>query len=412
MRLNTVVRRLLGVTHLFVRDIRLAKKGLVVSVRPSWRKPRCGECGRVSPGYDIVPVRQWRHLALGRMMFWLEYTPRRVSCARCGIRVEKVPWAAHNSRFTLDFEELVAYLAQRMDKTAVSTLLGINWRTVGRIIVTVVNERLDPARLDHLRTIGIDEISFRRGHEYVTVVVDHERTRVVWTGDGKSGDTLRQFFDQLGPERTADLRQASVDLSAAYITAIRERAPQAELTYDRFHVQRLASDAVDEVRRAEVRAAGDTEMAAFVKKSRWALLKNPWNLSRTEGEKLREVQRHNCRLYRAYLLKETLAKALDYVQPRRADKALREWINWASHSRLAPFRRAAATVKSHLPGILSYISSRLTNGIVEGLNNKIRLITRRAFGFHSASPLRAMIDLCCGGITLHPPLPGQPTLST
>jgi len=178
--------------------------------------------------------------------------------------------------------------------------------------------------------------------------------------------------------------------------------------FDRFHVQRLASDALDKVRRAQLREIRGTDEGTELFKSRFALLKNPWNLNRKEKQKLNELQRTNAKIYRAYLLKETLAKAkaLDYRQPWRAERALREWLAWASRSKLKPFVQTARTIRKYFDGIVAYIQNRLTNGIVEGFNNKLRMIARRAFGFHSPPPLIAMLYLCCGGITLDPSLPG------
>jgi transposase len=423
VRIQKVVRKLLGVEEILVKDISFDDKlGLVLDVKPRWQKGRCGKCNKKGcPGYDtprrltedgdyVQRPRWWRHLSLGRVSIWLRYTLRRVECPVHGVVTEAVPWANHESRFTKEFEELTAYLAQQMDKTAVCTLMGINWRTVGTIIERIVKTRLDPKRLENLYVIGIDEISFRRQHEYVTVVVDHAKHRVVWTGKGKSADTLKHFFAELGEERSKQITNATLDMSAAFISAVRECAPQATLNFDRFHVQKLANEALDEVRRAEVREA-DGEAASFIKKSRWALLKNPWNLTRKQGQKLREIQQNNQRLYRGYLLKESLAKVLDYRQPGRAATALDEWLAWARRSQLAPFVKLAGTIAKHADGILSYVKTRLTNGVVEGLNNHIRLITRRAFGFHSAGALESMIQLCCGGIVLNPPLP-TPTSST
>jgi transposase len=417
VRITSVVRKLLGVEQLLVENVSFDDvRSLVLDVKPTWHKPRCGVCGKKGcPGYDTparltaegeyvrVP-RWWRHLSLGRTCIWLRYTLRRVECPEHGVVTEAVPWANHEARFTSEFEELTAYLAQQMDKTAVCTLMGINWRTVGTIIARIVKTRLDPKRLENLYVIGVDEISYRRQHEYVTVVVDHAKHRVVWTGEGKGADTLKRFFDELGKERSKRITDVTLDLSAAYIAAVRDRAPQARLNFDRFHVQALANDALDEVRRAEVRESVG-EAASFIKKARWALLKNPWNLTRKQGQKLREIQQNNRRLYRAYLLKESLAKALDYLQPARAEAALTDWLAWARRSRLKPFVKFAKTVAKHSAGILAYVETRLTNGLTEGLNNIIRLITRRAFGFHSAAALEAMIQLCCGGLVLHPPLP-------
>jgi len=405
MRLTTVVRKLLGVTEIYALDVRWETCGLVIQVRPRWRTARCGECGKPAPSYDVRPRRLWRHLALGRVPFLLEYPPRRVDCPTCGVVTERVPWARLRSWFTKEFEEMTAYLAQRMDRTAVTRLMGTTWRTVTEIARRVVQERLDPARLKNLYRIGVDEISFRRRHEYVTVVVDHASHRVVWTGEGKSGATLDRFFDELGEDGIQRLESVTMDMSQAYISCVTQRAPKALLIFDRFHVQRLAGDAVDEVRRAQMRALAGTPEGKAIKSSRYALLKNPWNLTLRDHERLAMVKKHNGPLFRAYMLKEALAYVLDRAQQWRARRLLWEWIRWARRSRLAPFITLAQTIQRHLDGILAYVSTRLTNGPIEGLNNKTRLVVRRAFGLHSAEAVGAMIMLCCGGIELDPPLP-------
>lgn len=407
MRMTTLLRRLLGVTKTFVEGALMRRDGtLAVVVRPSWRRSRCGECGRKAPRYDRRPDRGWLHVPWGRTPVELVYAPWRVACARCGVRVEQVPWAQTKSRFTRELEELAAYLSQITDRTQVHRMLGIAWATVGSMVERVVERRLDPGRLEGLRRIGIDEFSYKKRHQYVTVVVDHDRQRVVWAGPGRSAEALAPFLELLGPEGCQALELVTIDLSAAYSKAVREGLPKAEIVYDRFHVQRLASDALDEVRRSLVRElADDPEEARAVKRTRFVLLKNPWNLTRSQRLKLSEVQQSNQRLYRAYLLKETLAQALDYRQSWRAERALRQWLAWASRSRLRPFVRAARTIRKHFSGILAYIRTRLTNGLVEGLNAKIRVIARRAYGFHSHQALIAMVFLNCGGIQLDPPLP-------
>lgn len=406
MRATTLLRRLLGIAGLMVGQVVVMVTGdLHVEVKPRWRRPRCGGCGRIGPGYDRKPLRRWRHLGLGRTGVYLGCEPRRVNCPQCGIRTEQVPWAAADSRFTWDFEELVAYLAQITDKTKVTELTGIAWETVGSIVERVVARRLAPDRLDGLRCIGVDEFSYRKRHHYLTVVVDHDRRRVVWAAEGRSGDVLAAFFAELGPARCAAIETVTMDMAAGYRRAVENCLPKAEIVYDRFHVQRLASDALDKVRRELVREIEDTEEARVIKNSRYALLKNPWNLRPVEHEKLSSIQRTNRRLYRAYLLKEALADALDYRQVGRARPALKDWIAWAFRSRLKPFVRAARTIRKHFDGILAYVRTRLTNGFTEGTNNKLRLVARRAFGFHSPQPLIAMLFLTCGGIQLDPPLP-------
>jgi transposase len=399
------LRRLLAVKGLTVCGAGFEPRGFVVDVKPCWRKGRCGLCGRPSPGYDQQKSRYWRHLAMGRTPFWLRYAPRRVTCREHGQVVEKVPWAAHDAYFTRDFDQMVAWLAQRMDKSAVCRLMTINWRTVGTVITRVVQERLNPCRLEHLSIIGVDELAYRQNHRYLTVVVDHINSRVVWMGEGKGEETLKGFFDELRPERTSKLSHVTMDLSAPYNNVVTERAPQAEKVFDRFHIQKLANEAVDTIRRDEMHKVVGTEQAAAIKRSRWALLKSPWNLTVSQGGKLHEVQRSNRRLYRAYLLKESLARGMDYRQCKRAAEHFKGWRQWASHSKLKPFVRLSGTIRRHIEGILAYVKTRLNNGLAEGINNKIRLIIRRAYGFRSVEALKSMILLCCGGIELNPPLP-------
>jgi transposase len=397
---------LLCVISLVVVSFRWEEKDLVVTVRPQWRRPRCSRCHRRAPGYDGAgEPRRWRALPWGPVVVWLECVLRRVDCPECGVRVERVPWAEPGSRFTADFEEMAAYLAQLTDKTAVSKLLGLSWRAVGHVIERVVSDRLEPDRLDGLRRIGIDEFSYRRGQTYLTIIVDHDRQRVVWAAPGRGAATLQAFFAELGPERVALIKLVSVDMAGGYLKALREQAPHVQIIFDRFHVQRLASDAVDQVRRGLWRDHRRDEQGRALKRSRWALLRRPWNRTDRDDDKLYEVQRTNKPLYRAHLLNATLADALDHREAAEARHALRAWLAWASRCRLKPFLRVARTIRRHMDGILAYVDERLTNGIVEGFNNRLRMVCRRAFGFHSERPVIGMLFLCCGGIPLYPPLP-------
>ena len=336
------------------------------------------------------------------MRFWLRYDIRRVSCPRCGVRVEWVPWAEPGSWFTREFEDHTAYLVQRTDKSTVKRLMRIGWDTIGTILRRVVARHGREDRLEGLRRIGIDELSYRRHHEYVTVVIDHDRAEVVWVGEGKSAETLGRFFDELGPERTAKLEAVTIDMSGSYIKAVSEASPQAQIIFDRFHVQRLAHDAVDEVRREQVREANDAATKKLFKGTRWSLLKNPWNLTSAEQGKLADLQRDNAPIYRAYLLKEALLDVLDRSQVNVARHKLEEWLAWAARSRLKPFVKLGRTVRRHIDGILAYVRSGLSNGRTEGLNGKARVLTRRAYGFHSAGSLAAMLFLCCSDIVLGP----------
>jgi transposase len=402
MRATTVLRVLLAFQSTIVESFEFDPEGIIVDVRPTWRIGRCSDCARKAPAYD-KRVRTWRHLDLAGIKCSLRYALRRVSCPHCGVCVESVPWAESGSRFTLPFEMHAAYLAQKNDKTTVTKLMRIAWVTVGKIIQRVVRrQRGDKDPLDDLRLIGIDELSYRRHHQYVTVVVNHETGKIVWAAEGKSAKTLSEFFKALGEARCAKLEAVTIDMSGAYIKAVSEASPEAKIIFDRFHVQRLAHDAVDQVRRDEVREAITPEEKKGLKNTRWALLKGPWNLTQSQGDKLVDLQRTNARIYRAYLLKEALGGVFSCFTVHGANRKLDEWLGWASRSRLAPFVKLAKTIRKHRDGIVEYVRDGLNNGRVEGTNGKARTITRRSYGFHSASSLIAMLFLCCGGIHAHP----------
>ena len=402
MRATTLLGEIFGLKQTRILEATFDDLGLVIDVAPSTRVPYCSSCERrVRVVHDRYEGRRWRHLDLAALRVWLRYTIRRVDCPRCGVVVELVPWAENQSWFTYEFEEQVAYLAQRADKTTLSKLMRISWNTVGAIIQRVLPRHRSADPLEGLTHIGVDELSYRRHHEYVTVIVDHVRGGVVWAHPGKNAETLNAFFEELGKERCAQLEAVTLDMSGAYLKAVTEASPQARVIFDRFHVQRLAHDALDEVRRQEVREA-EPEDRGELKNTRFALHKNPWNLSTLEAAKVAEVQKANLPLYRAYMLKETLAAILDGRQVNVARKKLLEWIDWAARSRLLPFRKLARTLRAHLEGILAYVATGLSNGRTEGLNGKIRTITRRSYGFHSAHSLIALIFLCCSGINLRP----------
>lgn len=402
MRATTVFRNILQFPSTTVWAVDFGPHGLVAQVAPTTKIPRCSGCGCRCPHRYDARVRSWRHLDACGMPVEVRYVLRRVKCPRCGVVVEMVPWAESASGFTRDFEEHTAYLAQGTDRTTVASTMRIAWHTVGAIIHRVMGRRRDPKLLDGLVHIGIDELSYLRHHKYVTTVVDHERQRVVWASTGKSAATLDKFFDELGPERTAKIQSATMDMSGAFTKGVTMRAPGALIIYDKFHVLRLAQDAVDQVRRSEVRRLEDAGDRKTLKKVRWPLLKNEWNLTRVEKERLASLQRTNRKLYRAYLLKSALADTLAGCQIHVARTKLLEWISWASRSRLAPFKRVAATIKKHFAGVLAIVDTGFNNGRVEGLNGKIRVLTRRAYGFHSAPALISLIFLCCSGIDLHP----------
>ena len=305
---------------------------------------------------------------------------------------------------TRDFKDTVAWLAQQMAFTPITRLLRVGWRTVGAIVERVSAERLDDARLEGLVCIGVDEISYRRHHRYLTTVADHASGAIVWCSPGRNSATLQAFFAELG-DRRESIRAVSIDMSGEYQRAIRAAVPDAEICFDPFHVVRLAARAVDRVRRDEWNAheRSHTPHGRWIKSTRWSLLKAPEHQTIRQLATLAEVQRENHRLYRAFLLREELRLLYHLPDPALAPAHLDAWLAWATRSRLKPFVRLARTFKAHRDGILAAIRLGLSNGRLEGLNSKIRLISHRAFGFHSAEPLIALVYLCCSGVTVDLP---------
>ena len=406
MRMTTLLKKLLGIQHLLVTGSALEDGALVIEVRPSWRAPRCSGCKKRRGRYDTLPPRRWRHLDFGGVRVYIRYGLRRVSCCVCGVVAEAVPWCDNTTaRFTTPFEEAVGFLVQRCDQTSVQEMFRIAWVTVGQIVERVMQRHRPDDPLDGLMAIGIDELSYRKGHQYVTTVTDQLSGRIVWAAEGKNAATLTSFFAELGAARRAAIAVVTMDMSAAYITVVTQQVPHAQIVFDRFHVQQLVNEALDETRREEWRRLRtvDEQHAKKVKGLRWSLLKNPWNLTPTQSQRLSTLQQDNGRLYRAYLLKETFAGILDRHQPNVVTDRLNEWLSWASRSRLPEFVKVTRTIRGHLSDIVAYIRWGVTNGIVEGLHNKVRVITRRAYGFHSASALIGMIMLCCTNIRLRPP---------
>lgn len=407
MRAQTIFNKLVSLQGAFVRNVTFRcereEPTILVDVIRRARLHRCPSCDFRTPAtYDQHP-RTWRHLSLGKWRVLLSCTLHRIKCPDHGVLNEAVPWAAAGSLFTLDFETLVAWLAREMNKTAVAALAKISWPTVGTIIRRFVERNIDKKRLDDLFVIGVDEVSYRKGHKYITVVANHVSGAPVWMAEGRTQEVLGTFFDELGKERGEKLATVSMDMAAPYIAGVRDRVPKARIAFDPFHVVKLASEAVQEVRRAEARDRKGSAEADVLKDARWALLKAPENLLPEQKLKLAEVASLNSRVYRAYLMKEEL-RALYHCGVEASKRHFEAFIAWASRSRLEPFVKLARTLRKHSEGILAAIELGVSNGRLEGINNKIGVIKHRAYGFHSAAALIAMVFLCCSAIEITLPI--------
>ncbi|MCX5215494.1 ISL3 family transposase [Kitasatospora sp. NBC_00240] len=409
MRFTTVLNALVGCEQAVPEDVRFEVDAqvIVVAVRPRSRaRRRCGICGSRCPGFDAgAGRRRWRHLDAAGLKLYLEADAPRVTCRRHGVVVAAVPWARHDAGHTRDFDQQVAWMATECSKAATAQLMRTAWRTVGAIITrhqADADAGID--RLAGLRRVGIDEISYRRGQKYMTVVVDHDSRRVVWMADGHGKDVLRSFFDVLGADRAHGLTHISADGAEWIADVVAERAPNAVRAMDPFHVVAWATEALDEERRSAWnrarREAADPELARRLKHSRHALWKNPEDLTPRQQVKLAWIATNDPRLHRAYLLKEglrTIYRIAAEEGVQAAVKALDRWLSWAARCRLPAFTDLARKIKRHYEAILHAIIEKLSNGLIESTNTKTRLIIRRGFGFRSAEAVIALVMLCLGG---------------
>lgn len=412
MRSTTLWARLLGLVHAVVEDVEFdeADECVVVSVRPrKGVKRRCGKCGKRCPGYDQGEGRRrWRALDLGTVRTFLEADAPRVRCPDHGVVTAQVPWARHGAGHTYAFDDTAAWLVTHCSKSAVRDLLRVAWRTVGAIVTRVVADAEEVTdRLADLSRIGIDEISYKRGHKYLTVVVDHDTGVLLWAHPGRDQKTLEKFFDKLGAERCAKITLVSADAAEWIANVVADRCKNAELCMDPFHVVQWATKALDEIRREVWNAArrdGQKALAKELKNARYALWKNPEDLTERQTAKLADIAKTNQRLYRAYLLKEQLRQV--FALKGTAGVALLErWLQWARRCRIPSFVKLAKSITKHRAGIEAALTHALSNARVESVNTKLRLLTRIAFGFRSPEALVALAMLDLGGLC--PNLPGR-----
>jgi transposase len=402
MRITTILNKLLSAQGALARGIHLVvdDRELWIEIVPRWRVSRCGGCGRKVRRRHDRAWRSWRHLDLFGWTCYLRYAIWRVKCPRCGVRKEQVPWAVSGSRFTRAFEQQVAWLAQRCDLTAVAEHCRISWSAVRNIVRRVVEQKWDGDRsLDGLRVIGVDEISYRRHHKYLTVVVDHLSGRVVWAGKDRKAKTLLRFFRKLGPERTAQLEAVSADMWEPYLIVLRKKAPQAAVIFDRFHIVRHLNEAVTKVRRQLIRDA-DPQTRRDLKNTRFPVLKLPHSRTPADRQVLEEQVRGNRQLYRAMLLKDDFMDLYTYQREGWARRFLEGWLRRVMYSKIEPLKRVARMIRSHLEGVLGWVRWQISNGRLEGMNNRIRLLSHRSFGLHSAEALISLVYLCCGSLEL------------
>lgn len=406
MRLETFLRKSLRLqAHLVTRVQEAAGQAGVIEARIDRlgkRRLRCSECGGTCQQVrDRRPERRWRDLSLRGWTLVLVYAPFRVICPRCGVRVEKVPWAGRWERLTHALCSALARLAKELPWNRVASHFGLDWKSVATAVRRAVAWGQAQLRWKPLPVIGFDEVSRSKGQSYLTIVYDLERRRLVWAGPDRTRETADAFFVWLGRRKSRGIRAVCCDMWAAYVESIKEHLPEARIVFDRFHMVRHLNAAVDEVRRITWRRLSGPDRTRF-KRTRWLWLSNPWNLEPEQKRQLSALCRRNAPIVRAYYLKEDFQHFWDYQQEGWAARHLQQWTWWASHSRLEPFKRLARMVRRHWDGLLAWTKTRISNGALEGMNAKVSLIRHRAHGFRNVQNFIANLYHCCSKLPEEP----------
>jgi len=441
---NTLSKNVLNVKTTVVENCKLytdhdGVKHLLIKARPNkWHENECPFCHKKCSGYDkpTKSTRTWRGLDFGAILVEIEGTTHRVVCPEHGIVTADVPWAFPGSSFTKDFDRVACWLARYLPQSVVSEFMRVDWKTVGRCVDRAFHE-IEPRisrRLDGLVNIGIDETSYKKGHKYITVVVNHDTNTVVWASPGHGKAVLEKFYRLLTPEQLSRIRVTTGD-GARWITAcVEEFTPICERCVDPFHVVEWAMEALDKVRREAwrtacseanalakehpqgkgrpkrddadaARIAAAREKADMIKGSAYALGKAPENLTENQKLKIKMIAVANPRVYRAYKLKEELRMILKIIDVEEAEKALNSWLWKASHSRIPAMYELNLKIRRHKKHILNAIRFKMSNARIEAINNKIKLIIRKAYGFRNIDNMISLIYLVCSD--LHIPLPNR-----
>lgn len=348
----------------------------------------CSGCGEIRPGYDTLPdSRRFEFVPLWGITVYFVYQMRRVHCPDCGVKVEQVPWAEGKSSLTTEYKWFLARWAQRMSWTDVATAFRVSWEHVYEAVKQAVSWGLERRDLEHIESIGIDEVQWQRGHHYQTVVyqLDENQKRLLWIGPERTAKTLLRFFRFLGKERTGRLQFICSDMWQGYLKVIRKKASHAVHVLDRFHVMQRIGKALNDVRAAEVKQLQAEGYEPVLQGARWVLLKRPENLSEKQAVKLQELLQYNLKSIRSHLMKEDFQQFWEYTSPYWAGRFLDQWCTRALRSRIGPMKKVARSLREKRELILNWFRAggTISAGIVEGFNNKLKLITRKSYGFRS-----------------------------
>ena len=365
-----------------------ARLTIVVPVRSRVNsRPICSGCGRKGPGYDRLPPRPFEFVPLWQIAVFFLYAMRRVDCPQCGVTVEQVPWAEGKCVLTTSFRWFLARWAKRLCWQEVADAFWVTWDDVFRAVKHAVSWGLAHRDLSGIEAIGVDEIQWHRGHHYLTLVyqIDEGMKRLLWIAQDRTEQSLRGFFQILSEEVRLAIRFVCSDMCQAYLNVIAEQLSKAVHVLDRFHIMKKMNEAIDEVRREEARRLKEDGYEPVLKNSRWCLLKRPENLTDKQTVKLAELLRYNLQSVRGYLLREDFQRFWEYTSAGWAGKFLDQWCTRTLRTRLEPMKKVVASLCEHRDLILNWFRARgaISAGAVEGLNNKAKLTTRKAYGFRT-----------------------------
>jgi len=382
--------------HGFVYDLVTwtdsSKRSLDVSVRPHGRsRGVCSGCGKRRPTYDHLPTRRYLFIPIWTIVVYLVYRPRRVNCPACGVRVERVPWANGKERITLSFQWFLACWAKKLSWSETARSFGTSWDTVFRAVKMAVCWGLRHRDLEGIQAIGIDEIAFKKGHKYMTLVyqIDRGHRRLLWIGEDRTKATLRRFFRLFGKRRTSTLKYICSDMWKPYLAVVAAEANQALHILDRFHIVQMFNKALNQVRAEEARRLKELGHTVL-KNTRWLLLKSRRHLQRSEVLRLKELVSHNLKTVKCYLMKEDFQRIWDYKQQWRIGYFFQDWVDRAKRTRIKPMQTLAKTLESHAEQLFNWFEAKgeISAGAVEGMNLKVKLTTRRSYGLRSKNTVK------------------------
>jgi transposase len=397
MFIKTVINRCHPLQGFVYGKARLFDREIQIEIRPrKGSRVICSGCDLPGPIYDTARVaRHFEFIPLWGFLVFLVYAMRRVDCGKCGVTVERVPWASGKQQACNVYRLFLARWARRLCWSEVAEVFHTNWGVVYRAVRWVVDYGLEHRDLGGVKAIGVDEIAVWKGHKYLTVVyqIDQGTRRLLWVGRDRTKATIRAFFDMFGETRTKALTFIASDMWQQYLDVIKQKAGHALHVLDRFHVVQKLNKAVDEVRAKEARQMTREGYEPVLKRTRWCFLKRKENLTDHQKRKLKDVLRYDLRSVRAYLLKESFESFWTYQTPTWAGWFLEQWCSRAMRSRLDPIKKFAKTLRAHKPLLLNWFRARheISMGAVEGFNTNAKLAIRKARGFRTYEVLETAL---------------------